>query len=184
MIEFIEHNIFWIVIGACVLFVAVDLFFSRKNLKVGNFRRNLNKFGKALEKLRWRDFFFGVLIFIGVFLLMKGAIIAQNEAQSCEVWISYDVYNGKLSGLQQGFIIDDEGNLIKENLELSSIDWGEVLETAESWENGRSNNYYRRKFAEIGGRPFFYNINCSFSFNRERFINNLMLDYNERGKQW
>lgn len=133
-------------------------------------RKKINKLDygailDAVKEARFRDYVYGFMIFLGVFLIARSFAIGQTIAQTCEVWENQD-YGGHI------LMYGDNGEIV--DFGYASNFRGNI----EDLDQGRSYNYYRRYFNACGGRPGNVNINCSW--NIESFIKNIELDYLSR----
>lgn len=162
---FIESNIYLVVIIFAILYIGFDLYGSKKRgeLQGEKMKRSFERFLNAVKGAKFKHYVLGFMMFVFVFLVARGVGVVQDEMQECDVWYNQEM----LSSFQMRNY--DVESIIKSYEESG---WSDL-------EQGRSYNYYRRWFNEVGGRANFVNINCSFSLDMKRFKKNVLLDYNE-----
>lgn len=160
---FIEGNIVFIIGLLGILYIGYDLWKSRRDLNKEKAEKSLKGFIEALENANWKGWLIAFFVFVCVFLLARGFILVQNEAQECKVWLNAPLY---------------------ESLGWESTQqFSDYVFELQGLEQNRSYNYYRRWFDENGGRIGFVNIECNLKLDFERFIKNVRLDYNKGYKE-
>jgi hypothetical protein len=144
-------------------YIIFSVYRNRKGVK----RFDAREVWESMKENSFRVYFVTWLIFVFIFVIFRMIALAQTEAQTCNVW-EEDMQ------MRQGWELRNPG--MNPNWTVKKEEWtGSVSEL----EQGRSYNYYRRYFNSHGGRPIdFISIKCDWEL--EKFIKNIVLDYNER----
>lgn len=165
----------WIslIIYGTVLYIGIDLFFSwrRGEFQIEKIKKSLKGFGEAIKNVGIKEFAIAFIVFLLMFILVRGFVIVQDEMQECSVWVNNEMY----SAINHvSFNYYEVNGIFYDEMSLYSMKLDELIS-----EQNRSYNYYRRGFNKIGGRANFVNIVCNLEFSFDRFIKNVKLDMSE-----